>query len=68
MGGTGWGVVAEGGFRILSLDWDWDAGSKTAMASLSGEHCTTASHLLLPAFFFLRLKKQQHLEMRENHQ
>lgn len=54
------------GLRTLSLELDWDVARSSVTASLSGLHWTTASHFPRPPFFFLRLKKQQHLKRNKN--
>lgn len=50
------------GFRTLSRELDWLVARSSVTASLSGLHCTTASHFPRTPFFFFRLKKQQHLQ------
>lgn len=54
------------GLSTLSLEFDWDVACSKVTASLSGLHCTTASHFPRPLFFFFRLKKQQHLDKQAN--
>jgi hypothetical protein len=49
------------GLSIESREFECDVARKRVTASRSGLHCTTASHFWRPDFFFLRLKKQQHL-------
>lgn len=51
-------------FSTESRELECDVARNKVTASRSGLHCTTASHFCRADFFFLRLKKQQHLHNR----
>lgn len=54
-------MVGTGTFRALSRELECEVARNSVTASRSELHLTTVSHLGRGAFFFLRLKKQQHL-------
>lgn len=54
-------MVGTGTFRALSRELECEVARKSVTASRSELHLTTVSHLGRGVFFFLRLKKQQHL-------
>lgn len=54
-------IVGTGIFRALSRELECEVARNSVTASRSELHLTTVSHLGRGVFFFLRLKKQQHL-------
>lgn len=54
-------MVGTGTFRALSRELECEVARNSVTASRSELHLTTVSHLGRGVFFFLRLKKQQHL-------
>lgn len=54
-------MVGTGIFRALSRELECEVARNNVTASRSELHLTTVSHLGRGVFFFLRLKKQQHL-------
>jgi len=60
-------MVGTGIFRALSRELECEVARNNVTASRSELHLTTVSHLGRGVFFFLRLKKQQHLLNNKNH-
>lgn len=57
-------MVGTGTFRVLSRELECEVARNSVTASRSELHLTTVSHLGRGVFFFLRLKKQQHLKVK----